>query len=233
MSTTATAIPLARIYTDDNDQPRGEGVDDTHVALLVASDPDGWPPILVTPSEDGEDGPDYFVVDGWHRLAAARVLGLPALPCIINPDAGYPEAVAANLKHGLPLSVASRKRYARRLRDDEPELSLREIGRRCGLSHITVRTALEEARGQINQPVPEGQAGPRATASHTPGVTKATTRMVRLAIKAVEDKEARVGLDGRTAEMRHILGTYPEAERLAAAEAIRLWGTAMVKATER
>src|SRR5215216_4354857 len=142
--TEAVRIPIDRIFPDEGYQPRLKGWEEKHVRLLLTSDPDTWPPLVVTPQEDG-----YAIVDGFHRYEAAKRLGLKELACQIKSSAGYQEACEANVKHGLPLSVEDRKTYARWLYENEmPEgkrLSYREIGRRCGLSDKTAKAAIENA----------------------------------------------------------------------------------------
>src|SRR5215211_7126833 len=94
----AVRIPIDTIFPDEGYQPRLKGLEVKHIRLLLTSDPDTWPPLVVTPKEDG-----YAIVDGFHRYEAARRLGLTDLPCQVRPSAGYPDAFEANIKHGLPL----------------------------------------------------------------------------------------------------------------------------------
>src|SRR5262249_3477547 len=101
-------IPLAQLRPNPDLQPRDRGLDDRHVRLLIASDPATWPPLGVTPNDEG----GYDIYAGFHRFEAGRQLGLAALPCVVDPDAGYPEAVADNLAHGLPLDLRDRKTFA-------------------------------------------------------------------------------------------------------------------------
>src|ERR1035437_6195020 len=67
---------------------RGGGLDEDHVALLVES-AGAWPPIVVW-------GDKNQVVDGHHRVAAARRLGrshLPAVRLVGSPEDAYVESV--------------------------------------------------------------------------------------------------------------------------------------------
>jgi hypothetical protein len=131
-------IRIDLLRSNDQYQPRLGGLNEAHVQILTGSDVAEWPPLLVTPNEEG----GFDVIDGNHRLAAARLMAIENLQCVIDPEAGYPEAVAANLRHGLPLSIPERKQYARWLKHHYPELSFREIGRQCGLHHETVARTL-------------------------------------------------------------------------------------------
>jgi ParB-like chromosome segregation protein Spo0J len=155
--TKAITLALDSIETNELYQPRIKGISEQHVRLLMKGDPEDWAPIIVSAIADVDDR--YTVTDGFHRVEASRRLGLSTIRAVVQDNAGYPEAFAANIAHGLPLSLQDRKAYARWLTDDEPDLSLREVGRRCGLSHNTVKAALEEperesSAGQNDQPNP-------------------------------------------------------------------------------
>ena len=81
------------------------------------------------------------VIDGMHRLQAARVSGRTtievtyfdgsALDCLLA-------AVEANIRHGLPLTLADRRESAKRILADHPEWSDRAIAAKVGLSGKTV-----------------------------------------------------------------------------------------------
>src|SRR5258708_35208600 len=76
------------------------GLNEDHVAAL-AEVGEGWPPIIVT-----EDG---MVIDGHHRVAAARLLGWDRIPALVfrgsRADA-YVEAGRSNISHGMPVTLA-------------------------------------------------------------------------------------------------------------------------------
>ncbi|HLG66245.1 MAG TPA: hypothetical protein VKV36_00070 [Acidimicrobiales bacterium] len=108
-------------------------VDSGHVAAL-AEVPDRWPPILVAART-------MFVLDGVHRVAAARRLGLERIAGTFfegDDDDAFAAAVERNAAHGLPLSMAERNRAARCLLALSPGRSDRAIAEICGLDHKTV-----------------------------------------------------------------------------------------------
>lgn len=132
-------IPLDRLILDPDYQPRSDGLSESHLRLLMESDPQRWNPLIVAPNGGGS----FIVIDGFHRTEAARRMKLTELRCVIQEDAGYPEAVMANIAHGLPLSVNDRKEAARWWADHEPDMSYREIGLKTALSDKTVKRAIE------------------------------------------------------------------------------------------
>ncbi|WP_017539658.1 ParB/RepB/Spo0J family partition protein [Nocardiopsis halophila] len=113
--------------------PRLSGIDEDH-ARLLAEAPGELPPIVV-------HRPTMRVVDGAHRLRAARIAGCSTIE-VTWFDGSEAEAsilaVESNVRHGLPLTLADRKEAARRILRTRPEWSDRSIAARTGLSDKTV-----------------------------------------------------------------------------------------------
>jgi len=183
MTTTTTPsidVPLDQLRANADFQPRVELPDtqpfnEKHVKQLMASNAEVWPPLLVTPNNVG----GYDVVSGFHRLEAAKRLGLQALQCIVQLDAGYPEAFTANMGHGLPLTTEDRKAYARWLHEQEPTLSYRELGRRCGLNHHTIKKAITGG-----QDAHSGNGSPSASNSQQP---QPLEKLIHLTWQAIQE----------------------------------------------
>lgn len=137
-------IPLGLIHVSQEFQPRCEGLDSSHVALLQEM-AEQWTPLVAV-----RQNTTTILVDGFHRYAAAQNLGLAKIPVRIVdfPVDGDVVGLAfsLNLGHGRPLTLNDRRfEAARQLRRD-PHVSDREVGRRCGLSQPTVakvRASLE------------------------------------------------------------------------------------------
>jgi ParB-like chromosome segregation protein Spo0J len=137
----------------DSDQSDPErwwvNLDPGQLESLRASLQEVWPPLLVTPSES-QPG-HYDLLDGFHRYAVALERAQTDQPttwyettiaCHIIDDGGIDTAIAANIHHGLPLSLEDRKAAARLFHQWDPELSYRHIAARVGLSDKTVKAAL-------------------------------------------------------------------------------------------
>lgn len=130
-----------------------------HVDALVAkNEPDKWPPIIVTPLGNNR----YGRIAGKHRIEAARKLQRNYIRASVrqyNTAADmYSEAWEDNTKNGLPLSIKQRKEYAVTLHQLQPSLSHRELGRRAGLTHDTVKDAIEDAEASQDEQAPRDKA---------------------------------------------------------------------------
>jgi ParB-like chromosome segregation protein Spo0J len=131
---------------------RSEGLDASHVAAFCELEGQ-WPPLLVWGRHP------EVVLDGAHRLAAARKLGHETVQVVVfdgDADQAFVEAVRRNVDHGLPLTVSDRARAGEHLLRRHPDWSDRRIAEVCGLSPHTVaklRTELPSARGTAKPPV--------------------------------------------------------------------------------
>jgi ParB-like nuclease domain len=219
-------LPLGQVQADTNYQPRMARLDPDRLERLRGSDPTQWPPLLVSPNDAG----GYDVIDGFHRLHIAHEREFTTIRCAVIPGAGYPEAVAANLTHGLPLAVKDRKTFAVWLHEQEPSLSLRELARRSGLSDKTVKAALDYAEFPQSD---DAAASLAARPSPDPIV-----RVVRLACAAITDGvgvnkfaqffSGKTDQQQRAAYVSRVLATYSDDERRDVATALVTLGTALI-----
>ncbi|RSM50660.1 streptomycin biosynthesis protein [Amycolatopsis balhimycina DSM 5908] len=127
----AVEIELSRLSSASS--PRTSGEDPEHVETLLSAEGE-LPPILV-------HRPTMQVLDGLHRLKVARVRGdtkiLARLVDATESDA-FVLAVEANIRHGLPLSLADRKRAAVQIIGTHPQWSDRRVASATGISAGTV-----------------------------------------------------------------------------------------------
>ncbi len=156
----SVSVAVRELQADPSLQPRVGGVDADHVKALEER-PDNWPPLKVV-WRDGR----HLLVDGFHRLQAAKNIGLESVRVEVvevSPGADLHElAFDLNATHGRPLSLADRRAFAERMLRNQPHLADREIARCAGLAANTVGTIrgrLEES-AQIEQTAERvGQGG--------------------------------------------------------------------------
>jgi hypothetical protein len=115
------------------DSPRIAGELDEHVRLLAQS-LTPLPPIIV-------HKPSMRVIDGMHRLAAAKARGDKEIEvCWFEGDErdAFAIAVQTNVFHGLPLSLDDRRAAAARIIESHPEWSDRMVASIVNLAPSTV-----------------------------------------------------------------------------------------------
>jgi hypothetical protein len=128
------------------DSPRISGEDAGHTRVLREKLPD-LPAILVNRRT-------MQVIDGMHRLSAARLAGTQTIRAeFIDADvpSAFLLAVKANTDHGLPLSVADRETAAERILSWYPYWSDRAVATIVGLAATTVGTVRERSTVQSPQ----------------------------------------------------------------------------------
>lgn len=117
-----------------------ERLDHAHVRRL-AGILDRCPPIVVTP--------DGAIIDGEHRVEAARLRGRQSIPAIVvrlsSATAALIAAVEANALHGLPLTRDERRAALDALLAADPRVSDRRLAVACGVSRRVVEAARAEA----------------------------------------------------------------------------------------
>lgn len=124
-------VPVGSLRPSDS--PRLAGENANHIRLLMASEMT-FPPIIVNRST-------MRVIDGMHRLRAAMLRGQDTIEVeFYDGDEldSFILAVEANIKHGLPLSLADRTAAAGRILRSHPNLSDRAIAFSTGLAAKTI-----------------------------------------------------------------------------------------------
>ncbi|WP_373308610.1 winged helix-turn-helix transcriptional regulator [Amycolatopsis bartoniae] len=133
--------------------PRTTGEDPEHVESLLSAEGE-LPPILV-------HRPTMRVIDGLHRLKVARVRGDTTIVarCFDGTESdAFVLAVEANVRHGLPLSLADRKRAAIQIIGTHPQWSDRRVASATGISAGTVAD-LRRRRGEDGNEARIGRDG--------------------------------------------------------------------------
>jgi len=152
--TTPLSIPLAKIRAEESTQPRA-AIDRTLVDEYAEALERGdvFPPIYVL-----LDGEQYWLVDGFHRLAAHAKAGAKTINARVSNgtrrDAEW-QCLAANATHGKRRTRADKRRAIERALMDEEwrKKSDREIARHLHVSDKTVgaHRARLEASAEIPQ----------------------------------------------------------------------------------
>ncbi|MFI8105655.1 ParB N-terminal domain-containing protein [Streptomyces sp. NPDC086023] len=183
---------------------RQSGMDAAHVQHLVdAAGSTELPPILV--QIDG-----YRVIDGLHRLEAARLRGDSTIKARLV-DCSNSEALViamkANGTHGLPLSKADRVSGAQRVLRSHPDWSDRAVAGITGLSAKTIASMREKpaegtpldgkriGRDGRRRPVGPGEGRRRAAeyiAAHPNAPLRQVARETDVSLGTVHDVSARL-----------------------------------------
>jgi hypothetical protein len=147
---TSDGEPAGRVRLDTlgpADSPRLDGVNTEHVRALAEAAAE-FPPILVQRST-------MRVIDGMHRLSAARRKGQPDIGVEFfdcTDEEAFVLAVAANATDGLPLTGADRRAAAVRIMRHRPEASDRLIAELTGLTPKAVGGIRRRAAETLPKP---------------------------------------------------------------------------------
>jgi ParB-like chromosome segregation protein Spo0J len=141
----AAKIPLDTL--EPADSPRSDGISAEHVRSLAEAEAE-LPPILVQRST-------RRVIDGMHRLAAARQRGESVIQARFvdcTAEDAFVLAVATNISGGLPLPSADRRAAAARIMRQRPEASDRLIAELAGLTPKVVGGIRRQASETLPNP---------------------------------------------------------------------------------
>lgn len=144
-------VPVSALRTGGSPRSSGENLE--HIRVL-ADAPDELPPIIVRRA-------DMRVVDGMHRLRAARLRGDAQIAVRFfegDEKDAFVLSVRTNVTHGLPLSLADRKAAAERIVTSHPHWSDRMIATVSGLSGATI-ARLRKAHPEIDSDSRVGHDG--------------------------------------------------------------------------
>jgi hypothetical protein len=159
LNNSTTRLAPSKIRTDGGTQPR---VGITSQIIIEYAEAIGgindwpFPPIIVY-----FDGSDYWLADGFHRLAAANLFAERnkiAYTVVADVRQGTQRdailhSVGANADHGLRRTSEDKRRAVLRLLEDNEwtQWSNREIARRCRVDEKTVRTLRDKLTAENPQ----------------------------------------------------------------------------------
>lgn len=171
-------IGLDKIRIDGGTQSRVK-IDENVVAQYADEMLNGdlFPPVVLF-----HDGVDYWLADGFHRYFANKRINSPGIRADVKEGSvrdAILHGIEANNKHGLrPTNEDKRKGVMTMLKDIEwQDLSNREIGRICGVSHTLVNAIRKELEGK-----PSGNVS----------TVKVNSRIAKVPDPAVEFNEAEI-----------------------------------------
>jgi uncharacterized ParB-like nuclease family protein len=199
---------------------RGTGTDPAHVRLLAdAATLSELPPILVQKG-------NYRVVDGMHRIEAARLRGKKSIRARFidcTDEDAFILAVKANTLHGLPLSRSDRIFGAKRILIWHPDWSDRAVGAATGLSAKAIaglrRRSADEVQQFSKRVGRDGKRHPLVAAdgrrraaeymtAHPDAPLRQVVHEVDVSLGTVQDVRARMrrGMDPTAVGIRHNSG---------------------------
>lgn len=177
------------------DSPRLDGLDPRHTQALAELGAE-LSPILVSRST-------MRVVDGMHRLAAARAKGQEKISvqfCDGTDDEAFLLAVKVNAACGLPLTLADRRAAARRILRSFPQLSNRSIAAITSLAPNTVGRIREDTTVQPAQSNARiGKDGRIRPLDSTRGRQSASAHITANPTASLREIAARAGISVGTA----------------------------------
>jgi hypothetical protein len=155
-------VELPRITVDARIQVRVGGLNAATVERYATimqehGDYEPFPPVVLF-----REGETLWLSAGFHRLAAARQVGLEAVKAEVRPggfEDAYWHAITDNLSNGLQMNSADQKEALRRLlgldialpeAEEYVTMSNRQLAGIIGVSHTTIRkwrTAFERESG--------------------------------------------------------------------------------------
>ncbi len=135
-----------------------------------------FPPVLVY-----HDGTDYWLADGFHRVAAARKIERETIDAEVREGTARDaiiQGIGANASHGLRRTQADKRRAVERLLRDEEwsKWSDRKIAKVARVDHKTVGKIRREllggefpTPGRPNGEIPRTNGKPSTTSGSVPG----------------------------------------------------------------
>lgn len=115
-----------------------------------------------------------YLVDGWHRMEAARKLELTEIQVSVEGAGTLIDAQdfadQANLRHGIMLTPDQRRQIGLRFVNRHTDWSLREVAEKMGCSHVTVKNWIDQsAVKNLTVDVPNQEREQKASQSDRAG----------------------------------------------------------------
>jgi uncharacterized ParB-like nuclease family protein len=200
----AVEIPLKEIVATADTQMRVVGIDPGTVAAYAEdmAAGDTFPPVRLY-----ADGGQYHLADGFHRVEAARQLGVETILAEVEQGTSRDAtlaACAANATHGLRRTNEDKRRaITAMLQDPEwAKWSDRAIAKACAVDHKSVAKVRRELtapkRGEIPTPT-EKHGLPNGSGEIPTGGSMVERLLASVATEALVAECRRRGLEVRDA----------------------------------
>jgi hypothetical protein len=160
-----THVPIASIHLDPQYQMREKVNRETvsEYAELIRGNKGKWPfvePVkLVRVRGKKGEQPTLVLVDGWHRIAAAKEAEEDHVLAVIidgTAEAAFKEALGANSQHGLPRSNGDKRKAVAAALERYASWDNRKIAKLVGVSHTMVNDARKRLEAASSEPGMEG-----------------------------------------------------------------------------
>ena len=194
------AVDLDQIHLGEG--VRVDGTDAAHVRTLADS-PLPLPPVIL-------HRPSMRVVDGVHRVLAARQRGDSRIPAVFVDGSdieAFVLAVRLNSRHGLPLNRKDRRAAVERIVSRHPEWSDRRIAVLAGVSPKTVASVRNCSTEEVPQMTARlGQDGRVRPVDTAEGRLQAAEELRRRPVASVREIAAVTGIaPGTVSDVRRRL----------------------------
>lgn len=163
-----TPLRIDLIRIDGGTQPRAHLNPETVTEYANAMADDGcvFPPVTVF-----YDGADYWLADGFHRVAASKEAGFADIDADVRQGTRRDAvlfSVGANADHGLRRTNEDKRRAVLTLLNDSEwgQWSAREIARRCGVHHQLVERLRPEVASSLDDSSSERPSERTYTTKH-------------------------------------------------------------------
>ena len=195
IETSIDSLHFVREYVQDLPVPVMRPINNEHLESLMESDPNAWPPILVTFTSRG-----YVCYDGQHRIQAAMLKNRHIIRARSKNFKNLNELIEAtfraNLIHGLPTSLTTKSDYCYWLHITSPKMTQNDIAKKVGVNQSTVQRAIEQ-RERKQQEASKGETTTPEKAEdtklkQTQQFTKSTGKFLKVAsdlLKTVKTEE--------------------------------------------
>lgn len=141
---------------------------------------------------DGE----LYLVDGWHRMEAARRLKKESITCTLIGKGSLVEAQdeadKANLTHGVMLTAEQRKEIAKRFLSRHNDWTAREVAKVMGVHNSTIVRWTNEEDLAANAAVDDSEKPNLSAASQEKRAATVDVMTVRTAYDRWYNKELKV-----------------------------------------